>query len=126
VSTRITVPSSSWGGGIAAHLGQVAFPHSRTLESQDLASLRSTDELLQSRDDGTRVRLLATDLYRLLQQFLRKHKIRAFHAHSMATAAKLHNAGADRCAEQSAKAWPEGDANRRYFRPNAVQVSCAW
>ena len=79
------VPSSvpSRTAGVFANDRQVALPQAAAGEIENPAGLQALDELLERAFDRPRVRPLATQLDRLLEQLLINHKICAFHVYSV-------------------------------------------
>lgn len=69
---------------IAAHLAEIALPHTRTGVVGNAIRLRSLDEFRQCALDGACVCLLPAHSDRLIEQALIKHNICAFHTHTLA------------------------------------------
>ena len=110
VSTRYTgspTPAGRSGGlrPVGTRLSQIALPESRAREIEDTPGSRPANELRERAVDCFRVRPLATQPQRLLQQLLVQHKTCAFHVHMMQPGAGWVKADSGRppSADQSAR-----------------------
>jgi hypothetical protein len=84
VSTRSTTASGTLRAWIIAHFGEASLPGSGAGELEDLASLSSTHEVLESALDRSGIRPLASEADRFLEKVTVKHKICPFHVYLIA------------------------------------------
>jgi hypothetical protein len=70
-------------GRVGSHLAQFTFPRTGSSQLEDAAGPGAPDEIVQCALNGARIRALAAEAERFIEQLLIQHKIRTFHVYNV-------------------------------------------